>query len=79
VQVKIAKSDKLKEEIGGLKIIFGVLIAPDISLIGWLIQNYGKASQLLLRACAIPVLLITFAIVWVNKVAYRKIDQLEEW
>ena len=74
----MAKFDKLKEEIGWLKIIFGVLIATDISLIAWLVQNYGKASPVLLIVCAIIVILVTFAIVWINRVAYRKIDELEE-
>ena len=31
-----------KEEIGWLKIIFAILIATDISLIAWAVQNYGK-------------------------------------
>ncbi|MBU0567163.1 hypothetical protein KKC52_03825 [bacterium] len=74
----MAKVDKLKEEIGWLKIIFGILIATDISLVAWLVQNYGKTAQFLIIACAIAVLLVTFAIVWVNRVAYRKIDELEE-
>ena len=77
VQVKMAKADKLKEEIGWLKIIFGVLIATDISLVAWLVQNYEKANQLLM-VCAIVMVLITFVIVWVNRVAYRNIDELEE-
>lgn len=74
----MAEIDKLKEEIGWLKIIFAILIATDISLLAWLVQNYGKASQLLLIVCALGVLLVTFTIVWVNRVAYRKIDELEE-
>lgn len=30
-------------------------IATDISLVAWLVQNYEKASQLLLIVCAIGV------------------------
>ncbi|MEW6679531.1 MAG: hypothetical protein AB1297_00720 [bacterium] len=74
----MAKVDKLKEEIGWLKIIFSILIATDISLVAWLVQNYGKATQLLIIVCAIAILLVTVAIVWVNRTAYRKIDELEE-
>ncbi|MFH1095936.1 MAG: hypothetical protein V1749_00295 [Candidatus Desantisbacteria bacterium] len=73
----MSKIDKLKEEIGWFKIVFGILIASDISLIIWLIQNCEKISQLSI-ICAIVILLITFAIVWINRVAYRKIDELEE-
>jgi 4-hydroxybenzoate polyprenyltransferase len=73
----MVKLDKLKEEIGWIKIIFGVLIATDISLVAWLVQNYGKASLFLLIICVIMILLITFAIIWINRVVYRKIDELE--
>ena len=74
----MARIDKLKEEIGWLKIIFAILIATDISLVAWGVQNYGKTSLLLLIVGAIGGLLITFAIVWVNRIAYRKINELEE-
>lgn len=74
----MARIDKLKEEIGWLKIIFAILIATDISLIAWAVQNYRKTSLLLLIVGGIGGLLITFAIVWINRVAYRKINELEE-
>ncbi len=44
----MARIDKLKEEIGWLKIVFAILIATDISLIAWVIQNYGKIGKFLL-------------------------------
>ena len=72
----MAKIDKLKEEIGWLKIIFAILIATGISLGAWVVQNYGETSKILL--IVIGVFLLTFVIVWVNQVAYRKIDELEE-
>ncbi len=74
----MARVDKLKEEIGWLKIIFAILTATDISLVAWLVQNYGKVSLRLLIICAIGAFLVSTAIVLVNRVAYRKIDQLEE-
>ena len=74
----MARIDKLKEEIGWLKVIFTILIATDISLIAWAVQNYRKTSLLMLIVGGIGGLLITFAIVWVNRVAYRKINELEE-
>ena len=74
----MAKIDKLKEEIGWLKIIFAILIATDISLVAWGIQNYGKTRALLLIIGAIGVFLFTSVIIWINRVAYRKINELEE-
>ena len=49
----MARIDKLKEEIGWLKIVFAILIATDISLVAWGIQNYGKTSLSLLIIGAI--------------------------
>ena len=74
----MAQIDKLKEEIGWLKVVFAILIATDISLIAWLAQNYGKTNPLLLKVGLAIALLVTLVIVWINKAAYRKIDKLEE-
>ena len=32
----MSRTDKLKEEIGWLKVVFAVLVEIDISLVGWL-------------------------------------------
>lgn len=74
----MARIDKLKEEIGWLKIIFAISMATDISLIAWLIQSYGKVRLLLSILGSLIAFLIVFAIVWINKIAYRKIDELED-
>lgn len=74
----MARIDKLKEEVGWLKIIFAILIATDISLVAWGIQNYGKTRALLLIIGAVGVFLFTSVIIWINRVAYRKINELEE-
>ena len=38
----MGRIDKVKEEIGWLKIIFAISIATDISLIAWLVENFKK-------------------------------------
>ena len=43
----MSRADKLKEEIGWLKVVFAVLVAINISLVGWLAQNYDVASVFL--------------------------------
>ena len=74
----MAQIDKLKEEIGWLKVVFAILIATDISLVAWLVQNYGKVPPLLLKVGLAVAFVVTFIIVWLNNLAYRKIDKLEE-
>jgi len=43
----MSKSDRLKEELGWLKLVFAVLVAVDVSLVGWLAENYQTAAQCL--------------------------------
>jgi len=74
----MARIDKLKEEIGWLKVIFGISIATDISLIAWLVQNYSKVGRLISLLGAVGAFLIVIAIVLINRIAYKKIDELEE-
>ena len=38
----MAHIDKVKEEIGWLKVIFAISLATVLSLIAWLVENYGK-------------------------------------
>lgn len=71
-------NDKLKEEIGWLKVIFAILLATDISLIAWLVQNYGRVNSVLFLIGALAAILLTFLNVLINRIAYRKIDELEE-
>lgn len=74
----MARIDKLKEEIGWLKVIFAISIATDISLIAWLVQNYSKVGMLISLLGAVGAFLIVIAIVLINRIAYKKIDELEE-
>ena len=74
----MSKVDKLKEEIGWLKVVFAILVAIDISLVGWLAQNYDVASAFLQIICSVAVIVATGGVVWVNRTAYTKIDEPEE-
>lgn len=74
----MAHLDKVKEEIGWLKVVFAILLAADISLVAWGVQNYGKASPLLLTIGVIAAFLVTLTVIWINSIAYRKINKLED-
>ncbi|VFM96414.1 MAG: hypothetical protein BECKG1743D_GA0114223_103692 [Candidatus Kentron sp. G] len=51
--------DKIKEEIGWLKVIFALLGVTDVSLIGWTAQSLGKASTSLLLLAAFTIILVS--------------------
>ena len=74
----MSKIDKIKEEIGWLKVVFALLVVTDISLIGWAAQNFAKISMPFLIFAVIAVFGITLAIIIVNRRAYRKFDELED-
>ena len=74
----MSKADRLKEEIGWLKLVFGALLAVDVSLVAWLAQNYATARRVLVLASLVAILILTGVVVWVNRLAYRRIEQLED-
>ncbi|MEA1917939.1 MAG: hypothetical protein U9N42_10515 [Campylobacterota bacterium] len=58
--------------------MFGILTAIEISLLGWLAQNYDEARLVLLIVALTIIVISTIGIVIVNKKAYSKIRQLKD-
>ncbi|MDQ3562809.1 MAG: hypothetical protein M3436_01280 [Pseudomonadota bacterium] len=44
--IYMSRADRLKEEIGWLKVAFGIAVALDASLVAWLAENYHNGSRL---------------------------------
>lgn len=65
----MSEADEVKEEIGWLKLIFAALIAIEVSLIGWLAQNYTNAGTLTLVGAFVTIVATGVGIVWVNRAA----------
>ena len=76
----MSKIEKIKETIGWLKVVFGILSAIDVSLIGWLASNYDIVGidTTKIYVGSIIAVLIAFVIIYVNKKAIKKIDELEK-
>jgi len=72
------KLDRLKEELGWLKVVFSILIATNLSLIAWFIQNYERQRLTLTLLNGVIIVVLTFAILFINKKAYKKIDEIGE-
>lgn len=58
--------------------LFGILVAIDASLLGWVAQNYATGSRLLILAGTVASVVVTFAVVRDNRLAYRRIEELED-
>ncbi len=74
----MSKADSLKEAIGWLKVVFGLLVAIDISLIAWLAQNYARADSILLVIAWAATIIASAGIVWVYATVYRHINDLKD-
>lgn len=76
----MAKIDKVKEAIGYLKLVFGILIAIDASLLAWLFQTYLnlEAINLTVVLAFLMIILVTAGATITNRKILLKIDQLEE-
>ena len=72
------KLDKVKEELGWLKIIFAIAVATDLSLMAYLAQNYKSQEILFSITNGFSIILVTAIIVIVNRKAYMKIDEIGE-
>lgn len=73
----MSRLDRNKEELGWLKVVFGVLAAIDVSLLAWLAQNYPDADSILVVAGVLATAGPTGVIVRMNRTAYRRIEELE--
>ena len=71
-------SERLKEEIGWLKVVFAVAVALDASLVGWLAQNYDTTSTLLFIAGVVAAVVLAVVVAYVNRLAYRRLKELED-
>ena len=74
----MAKIDQLKEEIGWLKLVFGIMVAIDASLVGWLAQNYATTNWVLVAAGVLATAVVTLGVVRVNRIAYHRMRELED-
>ena len=57
--VPSSKTDRIKEELGWLKIVFAIFVAVDVSLMAWLAQNYDELSQVLTVCGFLGVVFVT--------------------
>jgi len=74
----MSKADTLKEEIGWLKVAFGIAVALDASLVAWLAENYARANPALVGAGLVATLGLAAIVLIINRRAYRRMKELED-
>lgn len=68
--------DGLKEEATYLKLWIGIMVVTGISLIGWLLRNFGTASWLLFGCGIFGLLAISFGCFSLHWRIESKIDAI---
>jgi len=72
----MAEIDKVKEQIGLLKVVFALLIAIDVALMALIAQNFTTKDRLLLSLTMVALGFVTFAIVIIKSRVQNEIDRL---
>ena len=72
------KIDKIKEQIGWLKVVFALLFATDLSLIAYLFNNLEVLNGVKIVLVLIGLFFVTLGMLYINRVAMNKIDSLED-
>lgn len=70
----MSELDVLKERIAYLKVLFGILVVTEISLVGWLISNFTEAT-ILMRAAGITAMVALSVTIFAF---HRRIETLIE-
>ena len=73
-----AAIDEIKEFIGYLKVVFALVLATTIGLIGWLVQNYKSTERLLIYADILLIFALVIALILINRKILSDIKQLKE-
>ncbi len=74
----MAKIDEIKEELNYLKIWLGIVVVTAISLISWLVNNYETSSFVKIIGDVAAVVILTFAIIIIDRKIKLKIKSLKD-
>lgn len=69
--------DRVKEELALLRVLLVLSLATDITVIGWLAQNYATVHTALLAMAAFAMLCVN-GIVWIiGRAIANRLNQME--
>ena len=74
--MRVAKGDKIKEEIGWYKLIFGLLTGTYVPLVAWVVHPDPGIPDRLLWWALVLALSIAVLLLLVMWIIYRKIGEL---
>ena len=69
----MSRAEKIKEQIGWLKVAFGLLTVVIVSLVGYIATSYKIADPIMLIVALLLTVLLSFGVIVVNKKAFDKL------
>jgi len=73
----VSRLDRLKEEVGYLKLLQGIAVVTFASLVGWLVSGSSSAAALTVVSAIAGVLLVGIAILLLHRNLRRRLDEIE--
>lgn len=74
----MARIDKLKEQLGVLKVWLGIVVASMFGIIGWIVINFGEVSLLKIVLAIFAIIPLFIALMVINDNINEKLDQIEK-
>jgi len=74
----MAEIDEIKEELNYLKVWLGIIVLTTIGLIGWLLNHYEVSSNLKIVSGVAAIIILTIAIIIIDKNIKKKIKSLKD-
>lgn len=74
----MSEEKRIELEIGWYKVVFGILVVTNLSLLAWIAQNLIVVKPILIIFSVVSIVLITVGIYWVHKRVFKCLDRIEE-
>ncbi len=74
----MGKIDEIKEELNYLKVWLGIIVLTSIGLIGWLLNHYEISSSFKIVSAVVAIIILTIAIIIIDKNIKKKIKSLKD-
>ena len=74
----MGRIDEIKEELNYLKVWLGIIVLTSIGLIGWLLNHYEISSSFKIVSAVVAIIILTIAIIIIDKNIKKKIKSLKD-
>ena len=73
---RMSRIDRIKEKIGYLKVIFGLMVAVEVSMVGWLFQHASEIDSVKIGGFVMQTFISLVAVVALGAIVYSVFETL---